>query len=67
MHVHRDPEKGVCLRASVAVTAGDVLLREMPLLSTSAAFAKSFLCGISGLHPVPVLELHVPSMFKTAF
>lgn len=42
LHVHRDPEKGVCLRASVAVAAGDVLFREMPLLSASTAFAKSF-------------------------
>lgn len=66
LHVHRDPEKGVCLRASVAVTAGDVLFREMPLLSASTAFAKSFLF-CSGLHPVPMLELRVPSMFKAQF
>ena len=66
LHVHRDPEKGVCLRASVAVTAGDVLFREMPLLSASTAFAKSFLF-CSGLHPVPTLELRVPSMFKAQF
>jgi len=40
LHVHRDPEKGVCLRASVAVTAGDVLFREMPLLSAPPATEK---------------------------
>lgn len=38
--IHKDVEKGVCLRASVNVRAGDVLLREVPLLSTSPAISK---------------------------
>lgn len=38
--IHKDVEKGVCLRASVNVKAGDVLLREVPLLSTSPAISK---------------------------
>ncbi|CAL1130488.1 unnamed protein product [Cladocopium goreaui] len=38
--IHKDVKKGVCLRASVNVKAGDVLLREVPLLSTPTASEK---------------------------